>query len=106
MPTKIISEFFAMSERQGVKTTQLPHEVEQLKKHVMKLEEKITIVMRDDYHNYNDSHNITPQRTLVLSGSVILPASNMKSCSEIVCKLVKNSQKVNISTSDISVDIV
>ena len=40
MLTEIKYEFPAMSERQGVNTTQLQHEVEQLKKHVMKLEEQ------------------------------------------------------------------
>ena len=39
--TEIKSEFSAMSERQGIKTTQFEHEVEQLKKHVMKLSENV-----------------------------------------------------------------
>ena len=73
-----------MSERQGMKTTQLEHEVEQLKKHVMKLEEKI-----------EDNDSYERRDTLVLSGSAIPPASNMENCPDIVCKF--------ISASDISV---
>ena len=92
MFSEIKSEFSAMSERQGVKTTKLEHEVEQLKKHVMKLEEKI-----------EDNDSYERRDTLVLSGSAIPPVSNMESCPDIVCKLVKDSLKVNISTSDISV---
>ena len=48
----------------------------------------------------NDSYEI--RDTLALSISAIPPASNMESYPDIVCKLVKDSLKVNISISDIS----
>ena len=68
MFSEIKSESSVKSECQGVKTTQLEHEAAQLKKHVMKLKEKI---------ENNDSYE--RRDTLVLSGSAIPPASNMES---------------------------